>query len=80
MQKALETLIDEAAWRQPAVILLDDLDVIAGAASGPEAEMSGESLYAAKVAESKVPSIISLSYYLPCSSFCHWSCEVCASN
>ncbi|XP_071084749.1 peroxisomal ATPase PEX1-like [Haliotis cracherodii] len=51
MQKVLENLFDEAAWRQPAVIFLDDLDVIAGAASGPEAEMSGEALYAAKVAE-----------------------------
>ncbi|XP_067669500.1 peroxisomal ATPase PEX1-like [Haliotis asinina] len=51
MQKVLENLFDEAVWRQPAVIFLDDLDVIAGAASGPEAEMSGEALYAVKVAE-----------------------------
>ncbi|XP_041353042.1 peroxisome biogenesis factor 1-like [Gigantopelta aegis] len=49
--KNLEALFDEAAWRQPTVIFLDDLDVIASAPTGPETEMSGEALYAAKVAE-----------------------------
>lgn len=51
IQKGLEVAFDEATWRQPAVILLDDLDVLCGAPGGPEFELSGEALYAARVAE-----------------------------
>ncbi|XP_070173404.1 peroxisomal ATPase PEX1-like [Littorina saxatilis] len=51
IQSLLEAAFDEAAWRQPAVICLDDLDVIAPAPDNPAAEMSGEALYAAKVSE-----------------------------
>lgn len=42
---------DEAAWRQPSVILLDDLEHVVPAPSGPEAEMSGEAIYGSRVAE-----------------------------
>ncbi|KAL8595931.1 hypothetical protein ACOMHN_018243 [Nucella lapillus] len=54
LQSLLEAAFDEAAWRQPAVILLDDLDVIAPAPDSPANEMSGEALYAAKVSEGTV--------------------------
>ena len=47
----LEKAFDEAAWRQPAVIVLDDLDVVAPSSNNPAAEMSGEAVYAAKVTE-----------------------------
>ncbi|KAK3583344.1 hypothetical protein CHS0354_038957 [Potamilus streckersoni] len=51
IHKMLEFRFNEAAWRQPAVILLDDLDHIMGSPSGPESEMSAEALYAARIAE-----------------------------
>lgn len=44
---------DEAAWRQPSVILLDDLEHVVPAPSGPEAEMSGEAIYGSRVAEGR---------------------------
>jgi len=49
-----ELMFDEAAWRQPSLIFLDDLDHIAGAPAGPEFEMSGEALYAARIAEGTI--------------------------
>ncbi|XP_050398132.1 peroxisomal ATPase PEX1 [Patella vulgata] len=51
IQKILELIFDEAAWRQPSIILFEDLHIIAGAATSPDAEMTGEALYAARVAE-----------------------------
>ncbi|KAL4220096.1 Peroxisome biosynthesis protein pex1 [Mactra antiquata] len=51
IQKTFELLFDEAAWRQPSLIFLDDLDHLCGAPAGPEFEMTGEALYAARVAE-----------------------------
>ncbi|CAG2229645.1 PEX1 [Mytilus edulis] len=49
--KILQMAFDEAAWRQPSVILLDDLEHVVPAPSGPEAEMSGEAIYGSRVAE-----------------------------
>ena len=57
IQKIFELLFDEAAWRQPSLIVLDDLDHIAAAPAGPEFEMSGEALYAARIAEGMVAQI-----------------------
>lgn len=51
IQKVFELLFDEAAWRQPSLVVLDDLDHIAAAPAGPEFEMSGEALYSARNAE-----------------------------
>ena len=48
IQKAMEAVFDEAAWREPSVIVFDDLDTIAPAPSGPETEINGETLYSAK--------------------------------
>ena len=53
IQKIFELLFDEAAWRQPSLIVLDDLDHIAASPAGPEFEMSGEALYSARIAEGK---------------------------
>ena len=50
IQKILERHFVEASWRQPAVILLDDLDHIAASPRGPEQEMSGEAFYYTKIA------------------------------
>ncbi|XP_075809757.1 peroxisomal ATPase PEX1 isoform X3 [Microtus pennsylvanicus] len=44
IQKVLEVAFSEAAWRQPSVVLLDDLDVIAGLPSVPEQEHSPEAV------------------------------------
>jgi peroxin-1 len=54
IQKVFELIFDEAAWRQPSLIFLDDLDHLCGAPSGPEFEMTGEALYSARVAEGKL--------------------------
>ncbi|CAL1532997.1 unnamed protein product [Lymnaea stagnalis] len=51
LTKSLEAIFDEAAWRGPAILALDNLDVIMPAPSGPEAEMSAEVIYAAKISQ-----------------------------
>lgn len=50
IQKALEVAFSEAAWRQPSVILLDDLDLIAGLPSVPEQEHSPEAVQSQRLA------------------------------
>lgn len=49
-QKALEVAFSEAAWRQPSVILLDDLDLIAGLPTAPEQEHSPEAVQSQRLA------------------------------
>ncbi|XP_052029142.1 peroxisomal ATPase PEX1 isoform X2 [Apodemus sylvaticus] len=49
-QKALEVAFSEAAWRQPSVILLDDLDLVAGLPSAPEQEHSPEAVQSQRLA------------------------------
>ena len=56
--KHLDKIFCEASWRQPSVILLDDLDHVTAEPQGPEHEMSGEALYHAKIAEGKPHSIL----------------------
>lgn len=51
IQKILEQMFDEAAWREPAIIMFDNLDVIMPAPSGPDGDISGEALYAARNAQ-----------------------------
>lgn len=53
IKKSLQRCFSEASWRQPAIVVLDDLDMICGAPAGPEQEMSGDVLYFAKVAQGK---------------------------
>nr|XP_048292513.1 peroxisome biogenesis factor 1 isoform X4 [Myodes glareolus] len=49
-QKALEAAFSEAAWRQPSVVLLDDLDLIAGVPAAPEQEHSPEAVQSQRLA------------------------------
>lgn len=49
--KHLTILFEEVIWRQPSIVLFDDLDHVMPAPSGPEAEMSAESIYGSRVAE-----------------------------
>ncbi|XP_059149882.1 peroxisomal ATPase PEX1-like [Physella acuta] len=51
IQKQLEQFFDEAAWREPSIIVFDNLDAITPAPSGPENEMNAEALYAARFAQ-----------------------------
>ncbi|KAM4874418.1 peroxisomal ATPase PEX1 isoform 1-T1 [Thomomys bottae] len=50
IQKTLEVALKEAAWRQPSVILLDDLDLIAGLPTGPEQEHSPDAVQSKRLA------------------------------
>ncbi|KAG8443146.1 hypothetical protein GDO86_011816 [Hymenochirus boettgeri] len=48
--KTLEKAFEEAVWRQPAVLLLDDLDHIVGVSSTPEMEQSPEATQSKQLA------------------------------
>ena len=50
IQKQLRQVFREAAWHQPAVILLDDLDHVISAPSSNQ-EIGGEALYRRRLAE-----------------------------
>ncbi|KAM5255245.1 LOW QUALITY PROTEIN: peroxisomal ATPase PEX1 [Ctenodactylus gundi] len=50
IQKALEVAFSEAAWRQPSVVLLDDLDLIAGQSTVPEHEHSPDAVQSQRLA------------------------------
>ncbi|MGH0142184.1 UNVERIFIED_CONTAM: hypothetical protein FKN15_052238 [Acipenser sinensis] len=51
VRKKLEEAFAEAVWRQPSLLLLDDLDHIAGAASSPEQEQGPEALLGKQLAQ-----------------------------
>ncbi|XP_053323032.1 peroxisomal ATPase PEX1 isoform X2 [Spea bombifrons] len=50
VQQTLEEAFAEAAWRQPSVLLLDDLDLIIGVPSTPELEQSPEAAQSKQLA------------------------------
>ncbi|XP_005388079.1 PREDICTED: peroxisome biogenesis factor 1 isoform X1 [Chinchilla lanigera] len=50
IQRALEAAFSEAVWRQPSVVLLDDLDLIAGLPASPEQEHSPETAQSQRLA------------------------------
>ncbi|XP_049749166.1 peroxisomal ATPase PEX1 isoform X1 [Elephas maximus indicus] len=50
MQKSLEAAFSEAAWRQPSVVLLDDLDLIVGLPALPEHEHSPDAVQSQRLA------------------------------
>ncbi|XP_064431341.1 peroxisomal ATPase PEX1 isoform X2 [Mirounga angustirostris] len=50
VQKTLELAFSEAAWRQPSVILLDDLDLIVGRPAVPEHEHGPEAVQSQRLA------------------------------
>ncbi|XP_055867831.1 peroxisomal ATPase PEX1-like isoform X2 [Biomphalaria glabrata] len=51
IKRSLEAQFDESAWREPSLILLDNLDSIVPAPAGPEMEMSAETIIASKVSQ-----------------------------
>ncbi|XP_033119787.1 peroxisome biogenesis factor 1-like [Anneissia japonica] len=51
VRRRLEEAFNEAAWRQPSLILLDDLDQLTGAPLGPEQEIGPDALYSMRLAE-----------------------------
>uniref|UniRef100_A0A8C5LEW0 Peroxisomal ATPase PEX1 n=1 Tax=Jaculus jaculus TaxID=51337 RepID=A0A8C5LEW0_JACJA len=50
IQKTLEAAFMEAAWRQPSVVLLDDLDLIVGVTTVPEHEHSPDTMQSQRLA------------------------------
>ncbi|XP_030713134.1 peroxisomal ATPase PEX1 isoform X2 [Globicephala melas] len=50
IQKALEAAFSEAVWRQPSVVLLDDLDLVVGLPALPEHEHSPEAVQSRRLA------------------------------
>ncbi|XP_008570466.1 PREDICTED: peroxisome biogenesis factor 1 [Galeopterus variegatus] len=50
IQKTVEAAFSEAAWRQPAVVLLDDLDLIVGLPAVPEREHSPDAVQGQQLA------------------------------
>ncbi|VTJ61245.1 Hypothetical predicted protein [Marmota monax] len=50
IQKTLEAAFSEALWRQPSVVLLDDLDLIAGLSAAPEHEHSPDAVQSQRLA------------------------------
>uniref|UniRef100_A0A8I3ZZR6 Peroxisomal ATPase PEX1 n=1 Tax=Callithrix jacchus TaxID=9483 RepID=A0A8I3ZZR6_CALJA len=50
IQKTLEVAFSEAMWRQPSVVLLDDLDLIAGLPAVPEHEHSPDAVQSQRLA------------------------------
>ncbi|KAK2836406.1 hypothetical protein Q7C36_014275 [Tachysurus vachellii] len=52
VRQRLEEVFEQAVWRQPSVILLDDLDHMAGAATTPEQEQGTEAVLHHHIAQS----------------------------
>ncbi|XP_049624818.1 peroxisomal ATPase PEX1 [Suncus etruscus] len=50
IQKSLEAAFSEAAWRQPSVVLLDDLDLIVGLPALPEHEHGPDTVQSQRLA------------------------------
>ncbi|KAM9216033.1 peroxisomal ATPase PEX1 isoform 3-T3 [Dugong dugon] len=50
IQKSLEVALSEAAWRQPSVVLLDDLDLVVGLPALPEHEHSPDAVQSQRLA------------------------------
>lgn len=53
MRQMLQDVFEQAEWRQPSVVLLDDLDHITGAPTSPEHEHGAEALLQQHIAQSK---------------------------
>ncbi|XP_062846764.1 peroxisome biogenesis factor 1 isoform X2 [Trichomycterus rosablanca] len=52
IKQRLEEVFEQAVWKQPSVVLLDDLDHVTGAASTPEQEHGAEAVLHQHVAQS----------------------------
>lgn len=60
MRQIFQDAFEEAEWSQPSVLLLDDLDKVAGAPTSPEHAQGPEAVLQHHVAQSKP--------VLPCAS------------
>ncbi|KAI4890260.1 hypothetical protein NFI96_014035 [Prochilodus magdalenae] len=52
VRQRLEEAFEQAVWKQPSVVLLDDLDHMTGAATSPEQEHSAEAVLRQHIAQS----------------------------
>ncbi|KAM9824107.1 peroxisomal ATPase PEX1 [Neosynchiropus ocellatus] len=52
VRQLLQDIFAQAQWKQPSVVLLDDLDQMAGAATSPEHELGPEALLHLHIAQS----------------------------
>lgn len=53
VRQIFHDVFEEADWRQPSVVLLDDLDQIAGAPTSPEHEHGPDAMLQRHIAQSK---------------------------
>lgn len=53
VRQTLREVFQQAQWRQPAVVLLDDLDQVTGAATSLEHELGPEAALQQHIAQSK---------------------------
>uniref|UniRef100_A0A674EAS6 Peroxisomal ATPase PEX1 n=1 Tax=Salmo trutta TaxID=8032 RepID=A0A674EAS6_SALTR len=54
VRQILEEVFEQAVWRQPSVVLLDDLDHVTGAPTSPEHEHGPEALLRLHIAQSMI--------------------------
>ncbi|KAJ8267662.1 hypothetical protein COCON_G00128340 [Conger conger] len=52
IRQRLQDVFEQASWRQPSVVLLDDLDHVTGAAVSPEHEHGPEAIHRLQLAQS----------------------------
>ncbi|XP_006911955.1 peroxisome biogenesis factor 1 [Pteropus alecto] len=57
IQKTLEAAFSEAVWRQPSVVLLDDLDLVVGLPVPPEQELGPEAVQSQRLAHALIDMI-----------------------
>ncbi|XP_058534089.1 peroxisomal ATPase PEX1 isoform X1 [Ochotona princeps] len=57
VEKTLRAAFSEAAWRQPSVLLLDDLELLAGLAAGPQHEHSPDAVQGQRLAHALIAMI-----------------------
>lgn len=67
VRQRLEEVFEQAVWRQPSVVLLDDLDLVSPAATSPEHEHGPEALLHLHIAQS-MTLLLSLSIFKYCIS------------
>ena len=60
VRQRLEEVFEQAVWRQPSVVLLDDLDLVTAAASSPEHEQGPEALLHLHIAQSMTSFLTTL--------------------
>lgn len=60
----LNEVFEEAVWRQPSVVLLDDLDHLTGAATTPEQEQGAEAVLHHHIAQSIAHLQLNTIHYL----------------